>query len=187
MLQFFLRIGIAPTPLAIRLNRVTSKNAVTSLKNCLSTFKFFALSCFPHSFVHFDKKWNQPEENLNHRLNKVERKFAKIQIAFDFVSVLILRDHSKWRANKNEYGDGIMLIQTFVLKVINNGRKKLTHHEIIDRIVEPTVSVITQACKESNLWIHPNLRQPRFSFSYSFNFTYNFFVRLAFHSSYERY
>ena len=30
----------------------------------------------------------------------------------------------------------IMLIQTFVLKVINDERKKLTHHEIIDRIAE---------------------------------------------------
>ena len=29
-----------------------------------------------------------------------------------------------------------MLIQTFFLKVINNGRKVLTHHEIIDRITE---------------------------------------------------
>ena len=29
---------------------------------------------------------------------------------------------------------GIMLIRTFVLKVINNERKRLTHEEIIDRI-----------------------------------------------------
>ena len=31
---------------------------------------------------------------------------------------------------------GIMLIQTFLLKVINNKRKNLTDHEIIDRIAE---------------------------------------------------
>ena len=37
-----------------------------------------------------------------------------------------------------------MLIQTFVLKVINNERKILTHHEIIDCIAEKIESVITQ-------------------------------------------
>ena len=71
---------------------------------------------------------------MNHRLNKVEHKFANIQIAFDSLSVLKLRDHSKWRAKKNEYGVGIILIPTFVLKLINNERKKLAHHEIIERI-----------------------------------------------------
>ena len=53
----------------------------------------------------------------------MEHKFANIQIAFDFLSVLKLRDHSKWRAKKNEHGEGIMLIQTFILKIKNNGRK----------------------------------------------------------------
>ena len=67
----------------------------------------------------------------------------------------------------------------------NNERKKLTHHEIIDRIAEQTVSVIVQVRKESKLSIHPNLRRPRFSFTYSFKFTYKCFVRLAFHDSYE--
>ena len=32
----------------------------------------------------------------------MEHKFANIQIAFDFSSVIKLRDHSKWRAKKNE-------------------------------------------------------------------------------------
>ena len=59
---------------------------------------------------------------------------------------------------------GIMLIQTFVLKVINHERKILTHHEIIDRIVS--------VCKESKLWIHPNLRRPNFLFTYLSKFTY---------------
>ena len=49
-----------------------------------------------------------------------------------------------------------MLIRTFVLKVTNNERKKLTNHEIIDPTAEQTESVITQVCKESKLWIHPN-------------------------------
>ena len=57
-----------------------------------------------------------------------------------------------------------MLILTLVLKVINNERKFLTNHEIIDRTAEQIESVITQVCKESKFWIHPNLRQPSFSF-----------------------
>ena len=63
--------------------------------------------------------------------------------------------------------------------------KKLTHHEITDRTAEKTPSVIIQVSKESKLRIHPNLRRPRFSFTYSFKFTYKCFVRLAFHNSYE--
>ena len=65
--------------------------------------------------------------------------------------------------------------------------KKIAHHEIIDCIAEQTASVITQVCKESKLWIHPNLRRPRFSFTYSFKSTYKCFVRSDFHNSYERY
>ena len=42
-----------------------------------------------------------------------------------------------------------MLIQMFVLKVINNERKLLPRHEIIDRIAEQIVLVITRVCKES--------------------------------------
>ena len=38
-------------------------------------------------------------------------------------------------------------------------------------IAEKIVSVITQVCKETKLWIHPNLR-PNSSFTYSFKFTY---------------
>ena len=33
------------------------------------------------------------------------------------------------------------------------------------------IAVITQICKEPKLWIHPNLRRPSFSFTYSFKFT----------------
>ena len=39
-----------------------------------------------------------------------------------------------------------MLIQSFVLKVINNEGKFLTLHAIIDRIAEQIVFVITQMC-----------------------------------------
>ena len=38
--------------------------------------------------------------------------------------------------------------------------------KIDDRIAEQTESVITQVCKESKLWIHPNLLRPSFSFTY---------------------
>ena len=79
----------------------------------------------------------------------MEHKFPNIQIIFDFLSVLELRDHSRWRAKKKEHGEAIMLIRTFALNVINNERKKLTHHEIIDCIAEQTASVIIQASKES--------------------------------------
>ena len=33
-------------------------------------------------------------------------------------------------------------------------------------IAEQTYSVVTQVCKESKLWIRPNLRRPSFSFTY---------------------
>ena len=59
-----------------------------------------------------------------------------------------------------------MLIQTFVLKVINNKRKKRTHPEIINCIAEQTTLVIIQVSKELKLRIHPNLQRPRFSFTY---------------------
>ena len=44
-----------------------------------------------------------------------------------------------------------MLIRRFVLKVINNEIKVLTHHEITGCIAEQTVLVITQGCKESKM------------------------------------
>ena len=71
-----------------------------------------------------------------------------------------------------------MLIQTFVLKVINNGKQKLTHHQITDRIAEQTASVIIQTSKE--LRINSNIRRPCFSFIYSFKFTYKCFVWIGF-------
>ena len=58
-------------------------------------------------------------------------------------------------------GRGIMLIQIFVLKVINDGRKILTPHEIVDRIAEQIVLVITQVCKELKFPIRLNLRRSR--------------------------
>ena len=42
-----------------------------------------------------------------------------------------------------------MLIRRFVLKVINNERKILTQYEIVNRIAEQIMSVITEVWKES--------------------------------------
>ena len=44
-----------------------------------------------------------------------------------------------------------MLMQTFVLTVIKNERKKLIHHQIIDRIAKQNASVIIHVSKESKL------------------------------------
>ena len=49
-----------------------------------------------------------------------------------------------------------MLIRTLVLKVINNDRKSLIDHKIIDRIAEKIESVTTQVCKELKFWIYPS-------------------------------
>ena len=65
-----------------------------------------------------------------------------------------------------------MVIRILVLKVNNNKKIFLTHHEVIDRIAEKTESVITQVYKETKLWIHPNLRRIIFSLTFSFKFTY---------------
>ena len=65
----------------------------------------------------------------------MEQKFTNIQTAFNFLSALVLRHHSKWRANKDEHGKGDNAHPSFRSKSnINNERNMLTYHEIIDRI-----------------------------------------------------
>ena len=63
-----------------------------------------------------------------------------------------------------------MQIQTFILKIIINERKILTHYDIINWIEEKIVSVITQVYQESKLRNHSNLRRPNFSFTYLLSF-----------------
>ena len=58
-------------------------------------------------------------------------------------------------------GRRIILIRPFVLKVINNERMILTHHEIIDWTAKISVSVISQW-----IWV------PNSSFTYPVKFTY---------------
>ena len=48
-----------------------------------------------------------------------------------------------------------MQIQTFILKMIINERKILTHYDIINSIEEKIVSVITQCTKNQNCGIIP--------------------------------
>ena len=43
-----------------------------------------------------------------------------------------------------------MLIRMFVLNETNHVRKKLTHHEIIDRIAEQTELLITKCARNQN-------------------------------------
>ena len=60
--------------------------------------------------MHFDRKYNQAEENLNYRLDKVKHMLASIQITFDFLSVLELRDHSKWSAKAKRFRQNVLLV-----------------------------------------------------------------------------
>ena len=58
-----------------------------------------------------------------------------------FLSTLLNLNGEQTKANM---GRGILFIRRFVLKVINNESKILTHHEIIDCIAQEIVSIITQ-------------------------------------------
>ena len=111
-----------------------------------------------------------------------------------FLSTLVSKDQSKWRANKNEHGERCImliriefgftmkrvrdmtrtysLIRMFVLKVINNEKKP---------VMKSLIALQSKLCWWSlecvkNQWIHPNLRRPLVSFTYLFQFTYFCFV-----------
>ena len=55
---------------------------------------------------------------------------------------------------KTNTGRGIILFRRFFLKVINNERKILTHHEIIDCITQQIVLVITSELTEAKFLIY---------------------------------
>ena len=83
----------------------------------------------------------------------------------EYIRIFILEGCvNKWKWDKQTWQRD-KTHPTFVLKVIYNERKILIHHEIIDRSAEQTESVITQACKVSELRIHPNLSRPICSFN----------------------
>ena len=49
-----------------------------------------------------------------------------IQTALDFLSTFVLKDHSKWKANKNEHGDGDNAHPNVHSKSDKNERRILT-------------------------------------------------------------
>ena len=53
-----------------------------------------------------------------------------MQTALDFLSTVVLKDHSKWKANKNEHGKGDNAHPNVRSKSNNNEKKNLTHHKI---------------------------------------------------------
>ena len=109
-----------PPPPAMKLHRVHLWRTV--YRHLI--FSRWAFSC---SYCPFQEKIKPSwRKCLFEPLTEVEHNFANIKTAFDFLSTLVLRDQSKWRANKNEHGERyIMLIPRFVLKVINNEKKNL--------------------------------------------------------------
>ena len=129
--------------------------------------------CCRRNMIHQSKSWHylgpfqKSRMELFFSYSTDERKwnkFANIQ-TICYLSTLVLRDHSKWWAAKNEHEEGDGAHLNFCSNS-NNERKILTHHEVIDRITEKIKSVITQMCKESKLRIHPNLRWPSFSLTF---------------------
>ena len=84
----------------------------------------------------------------------MEHKFGNMQIGFDILSTLVLRDHSKWTANKNEHGKGDNACPSFRSKSNQKGKKNFNpswNHWSQGRTNE---SVITEVCEESKLWIY---------------------------------
>ena len=70
----------------------------------------------------------------------MEHKFANMQNGFNFLSTVVLRDYSDWRANKIEHGDGDDAHSKVHYKS-NKKWKKIAHHETIYHIAEQIVSV----------------------------------------------
>ena len=99
-------------------NKVTQS---TSLKNCLLTFKF-PISFFPLLLCNSRENRTKLKKilNLSHRLK--QNTISQMQkLRLIFLSTLVLRDQSKWRANKSEHSEiYIMLIRMFVLKFQTN-------------------------------------------------------------------
>ena len=139
---------------------------ITSSKICLSISIFSPVRFFPH-FCAFRQKTEPNRGTFEPQINGTVHKFANIQTAFDILSTLVLRDNSKWRANKSEHG-----------KVDNNHpnfrskSNKSWEKNIFDRMAEQIELVITQVSRESKLWTHPNLLRQSFSLTFSFKFTY---------------
>ena len=107
--------------------------------------------------------------NLDHRL-KWNTRLQVCKLHLIFYEHFYQRTIPNEKQTKTNMERRIMLIRKFVQKY--NERNILTLHEIIDCIAEKTVSVIIPLCEETKWWIHPNLRQTNFLYTYSFIFTY---------------
>ena len=53
-----------------------------------------------------------------------------MQTTLGFLSILVLKDHSKWKGNKNQNEEGNNAHHNICSKSSNIERKILTHHEI---------------------------------------------------------
>ena len=133
---------------------------ILSSKNCLSNFPrlvFFLSFCGFRNYVKENTSF-EPQ-------SKVEQKFANMQTVFDFFYQHLHQETiSNWEQTKVYMGRGIMLIWKFVLKVINNERKTLTHHKIIDRIAEQICVGDNSSVQRIKFVDSCNLRRPSFSF-----------------------
>ena len=108
------------------------KMRITPLRKGLSTFNFFLFGWLFFLFFYAFRQKIEPSWRTFELQTKVEHKFTNIQTA----STLALRDHSNGAQIKARMRRGIIIFRIFVLKVISNERKFLTHHKIIVRIAE---------------------------------------------------
>ena len=86
------------------MGHLMAKSSFVAEVNCKFSWSVFFLS-----FCLFQQQieYIQAEENtLFEPHTKMEHKFANIQTAFGFLSMLVLRDHSKWR-----FGDHNSILQ----------------------------------------------------------------------------
>ena len=90
-------------PLDLGYTEYHQKKPITSSKICLSISNFSPVRFFPR-FYAFCQKTEPSRGTFEPQTNGTVHKFANIQTAFDIWSTLVLRDNSKWRANKSEYG-----------------------------------------------------------------------------------
>ena len=145
--QFFLRIGATPLPPCNKLTQSNIKKMqITSLKICLSMFNFFQVSFSPLLL------WILTENRI--KLKKIH----------------YLNYRLKWNTSLQICKLQLIFINTCI-KGPFQMKGKQNAHQNSSIMAEEIVSVITQEYKEIKLWIHPNLRQPNSSFTYSFKFT----------------
>ena len=81
-------------------------------------------------------------------INSVRETSAIFPLRYAVNTWTILIDEEQTKMNKEI---GIMLITTFIFKIMNNERKILTHHEIIDCVASRTNCVRVQRIRLADL------------------------------------